>query len=157
MTTEQIKFKLAALCSKSEHCKQEMRTKMDRWEVAPQDQDAIINYLVEERYIDEERYARYFINDKMKYNQWGRRKIEQALYLKRIPREISDPIFDEIEDDSYEEILLPLLQNKLRSVKGNSAYEIRGKLTRFAMQRGFSYDQISHCLDEIIDSTFASF
>lgn len=149
MSPEQVKFKLAALCSKAEHCKHEMRVKMDRWEVPAEEQERILAYLVEERFIDEERYARYFINDKIIYNHWGRRKVEQALYLKHIPKEIYAPILGAIEDESFEEILLPLLRQKLRSTKGNSEYELRGKLIRFAMQRGFTYDQIEACLDKI--------
>lgn len=147
MTEEQILNKLTSLCARSEHCLHEMRVKMERWQVEEETQKRVLDYLVNEKYIDEERYARYFINDKVKYNKWGRRKVEQALYMKRIPSEVYSPILDEMEDESYEEILRPLLQNKRKMVKGKNDYEIRMKLIRFAMQRGFSYDQVVHCLD----------
>lgn len=149
MTEQQILLKLTGVCARGEHCLYEMRTKMDRWEVDSDTQQRVCDYLVKEGYIDESRYARYFINDKVKFNKWGRRKVEQALYVKRIPREVYAPLLDEVEDESYEEILMPLLQNKVRSVKHSSDYELRMKLIRFAMQRGFSYEQAQHCVDKI--------
>lgn len=146
LTEQQVLGKLTAICARAEHCKLEMRRKMDRWEIPADMQQRVMDYLVEEKYIDEERYARGFINDKIKYNKWGRKKVEQALYLKAIPKEIYSPILDEMEEESFEEILLPLLRNKKKTVKGNSDYEIRMKLIRFALQRGFSYEQTEHCM-----------
>lgn len=149
MTEQQVLVKLTAICAKGEHCLSEMRTKMERWEIDAATQEKVLNYLVSEHYIDEARYARFLINDKAKYNRWGKRKIEQALYMKRIPREVYQPLLDELEDESYEEVLLPLLQNKAKTVKGNSDYEVRMKLIRFALQRGFTYEQADHCLDKM--------
>ena len=122
---------------------------MTRWDVADELQQRVIDYLTHERYIDDERYARFFINDKTKYNHWGTRKVEQALYLKGISREIYEPLLQEMSDETYEEILLPLLQRKAKTIKANSDYEARQKLLRFAMQRGFTYDQASRCLGKI--------
>lgn len=150
MTKEQVLSKLTAVCARGEHCIEDMRKKMGRWQIDEETQKSVIEFLVNERYIDEERYARFFINDKIKYNRWGRKKVEQALYVKRIPKEISSPILDELEDETYEDILLPLLKTKIKSVKGNSDYEVRMKLIRFAIQRGFSYDQSVHCVDKIM-------
>ena len=76
--------KLSALCARSEHCQQEMLEKMRQWGVDADEQAWVMQRLVEERYVDDERYARAFVHDKMQYNQWGRRKIEQALWLKHI-------------------------------------------------------------------------
>ena len=122
---------------------------MERWQVEEDIQQEVLRYLVKEKFIDESRYARYFINDKIKYNRWGRRKVEQALYFKHIPREVYQPILDEVADDDYEEILLPLLQTKVKSIKYNSDYEKRMKLIRFAMQRGFSYSQAETCVSKL--------
>ena len=126
-----------------------MRRKMERWDVDEAMQEHVLVRLVDEKFIDEERYARFFINDKVRFNHWGRRKVEQALWAKRIPRDVYEPILNEVSADSYEEVLLPLLRTKRRSVKGSSDYEIRMKLIRFAMQRGFSYEQAEHGLRKI--------
>lgn len=122
---------------------------MERWQIDTPTQQRVIDYLLTERYIDEARYARFFINDKVKYNRWGKRKIEQALFMKHIPREVYAPLLDDIEDDAYMETLLPLLQSKRRSVKGNSEYEIRMKLIRYAMQRGFTYELAEKAVSQL--------
>lgn len=146
-TEQEALFQLAALCSQSEHCTQEMIDKMEKWEIDPAAQERILTYLHREKYVDDERFTRFFSRDKIRYNKWGRRKVEQALWMKRIPREISAPILDEIEEEMYVDILRPLLQQKRKSVKAKSDYELRMKLIRFALQRGFTMNIIQQCLD----------
>lgn len=124
-----------------------MIDKMEKWEIDPAAQERILTYLHREKYVDDERFTRFFSRDKIRYNKWGRRKVEQALWMKRIPREISAPILDEIEEEMYVDILRPLLQQKRKSVKAKSDYELRMKLIRFALQRGFTMNIIQQCLD----------
>ena len=70
--TEQEAFlQLAALCAQAEHCEQEMRDKLKRWELDTAAADRIIARLQKERYIDDARYARAFVKDKIRYNKWG--------------------------------------------------------------------------------------
>lgn len=147
MTREQIISKLTTVCARAEHCKDDMLRRMQRWQVDEATQREVISYLVKEKYIDEERYARFFINDKIKYNRWGRRKVEQALYFKHIPREVYEPLLDDVANEDFESVLLPLLQNKEKSLKYANDYEKRIKLLRFAMQRGFSYEQADKCIN----------
>ncbi len=149
MTKEQIIAKLSAACARAEHCIDDMRRRMERWQVEADVQEEVLKYLVDEKFIDESRYASYFINDKIKYNRWGRKKVEQALYFKHIPREVYAPLLDDIEDDTYEEILLPLLRTKEKNIKYSNDYERRMKLIRFAMQRGFSYSQADACVSKL--------
>lgn len=149
MTKEQVLLKLTSLCARSEHCSFEMLEKMRKWEVSDVIQAEVMQHLVSEHYVDDARYARFFINDKIKYNKWGRRKVEQALWLKHIDPKISGPILDEVEGDTYMDILIPLLRSKLRSVKGRNDYEIRGKLIRFGMSRGFDMDQVIEAVDSL--------
>lgn len=147
MTEEQVLNKLTTLCARGEHCQQEMLDKMRKWEIEEDIQARVMEYLLKEKFIDEERYTRLFVEEKIKFNKWGRKKLEQALYMKRIPRSIYAPILDEVDEDNYEEILRPLLEAKRKSVTGKSEYEIRGKLIRFALSRGFDMDTILSVLD----------
>ena len=112
--------------------------------------------LVTERYVDDERYARAFIKDKVRYNKWGRRKVEQALWAKHIDEDIRQRVLDEVDDEEYIAVLRPLLQQKRKSTKANSDYELNGKLIKFAMSRGFTMDIIKQCInvtdeDEFLD------
>lgn len=146
MTEQQIVQKLAALCSASEHCVSEMTEKMQKWEVDEDTQARVLAYLIKEKYIDEERYCRFFVNDKIRYNRWGRKKVEQALYQKRIPKEIQKNVLDDIPDEMYMEALRPLLVAKEKTIKARNEYEKNMKLIRFAMGRGFHYEIIKDCL-----------
>ncbi len=149
MTEQQVLQKLTALCSSAEYCSHDMIEKMRRWEVDEEVQARIMDHLLRERYIDEERYCRYFVKDKLRFNKWGRRKIEMALAQKRVPKEIVANVLGEIGDSEYVEILRPLLRQKERSVKARNDYELNIKLARFAMNRGFGYDIIRQCLGDM--------
>ena len=147
-TTEQEAYlQLAALCAQAEHCQQEMRDKMKRWEMAPEVQERVIARLIKERYIDDERYARAFVKDKIRYNKWGRRKVQQGLRMKRIDDDIQQRVLDEVDDEEYLAVLKPLLKQKAKSIKAENDYELTQKLVRFALGRGFTYDIIRQCLD----------
>ena len=146
--TEQDAFlQLATLCAQAEHCEKEMRDKLKRWDVDDAAQDRIIQRLISERYIDDERYAQAFVKDKIRYNKWGRRKVQQALWLKHIDPEIQQRVLDEIDDNEYLDVLRPLLLQKRNTVKAQSDYELNQKLVRFALGRGFTFDIIRQCLD----------
>jgi regulatory protein len=151
MNYQQILTKLTALCSGAEHCSQEMTEKMSRWEVDEDTQARVMDYLKREKYIDDERFCRAFIRDKMLFNKWGRRKIEQALYRKGIDRQIYTDALDEVEDSEYLDILRPLLKQKELTVKAKNEYEKNMKLIKFAMSRGFTFDIIKQCLTGDMD------
>ena len=147
-TTEQEAYlQLAALCAQAEHCQQEMRDKMKRWETAPEVQERVIARLMKERFIDDERYARAFVKDKIRYNKWGRRKVQQGLWMKHIDDDIQQRVLDEVDDAEYLAVLKPLLKQKAKSIKAENDYELTQKLVRFALGRGFTYDIIRQCLD----------
>ena len=148
MKTEQEAYlTLAALCAQAEHCQWEMLEKMRRWEVPEEAQARVMQRLVSERYVDDERYAQAFVKDKIRYNKWGRRKVDQALWQKHIDEDIRKRVLDEVDDDEYLKVLRPLLKQKRKSTKANSDYELNQKLMRFAMGRGFTFDIIRQCID----------
>lgn len=146
MTEQEAYLRLAALCAQAEHCEYEMQEKMRRWEIADDAQARVMQRLITERYVDDERFARAFANDKVKYNKWGRRKVEQAMWLKHIAEDIRQRVLDSIDDEEYIAILRPLLQQKRRSVKAHNDYELRQKLIKFAIGRGFTMDIIKQCI-----------
>lgn len=146
-TEQEAYLTLAALCAKAEHCQWEMLEKMRRWELADDAQARVMERLVKERYVDDERYARAFVLDKIRYNKWGQRKVEQALWQKHIDDDIRQRVLGEVDDEEYLSVLRPLLKQKRRSIKASSDYEMNQKLIRFALGRGFKFDIIRQCLD----------
>ena len=147
MSEEQALARLTALCASAEHCTGEMIDKMTKWEISEEAQARIMEHLVKNKYIDDERFCRAFVHDKMEYNHWGRRKIEQALYVKHMDKAIQKTVLDEIPDEDFIDILRPLIVHKRRQTRANSEYEMNMKLMRFAASRGFSIEQIRQCID----------
>jgi regulatory protein len=147
ITEQEAYLRLTALCAQAEHCQHEMLEKMKKWELADEAQARVMERLIKERYVDDERYARAFVMDKIRYNKWGRRKVEQALWMKRIDKGIQERVLSEVDDEEYVSALRPLLKQKQRSTKAASDYELRQKLIRFALSRGFGFDIIRQCID----------
>lgn len=140
-------LRLAALCAQGEHCQWEMTEKLRKWEIGEEAQARIMQKLVSGRYVDDERFARAFAMDKVRYNKWGRRKVEQALWQKHIDDDIRQRVLDDISDEEYLNILRPLLKQKRRTTNAASDYELDQKLIRFAVGRGFTFDIIRQCID----------
>ena len=146
-TEQEALITLTALCASGEHCSQEMLDKMIRWQLPEEEQARVMEYLVKNNYIDEERFTHAFVMDKIRYNKWGRRKIEQALWQKRIPKDIQTKILDEIDENEYLNVLRPLLKSKRRCIQAKNDYELNMKLIRFALSRGFTFELIRQCID----------
>ena len=139
--------KLGDLCARGEHCSGEMAEKLRKWGIADA-QERIIDKLIDYKYIDDERFTRSFVRDKIAFNKWGRRKIEQALWQKRIPQSISQSILDESEPEEYLNVLRPLLKSKYPTIKAETDYERSIKLIKYAMGRGFTLDLIRQCIND---------
>ena len=151
VTEQGAYLQLAQLCARSEHCQHELTEKMRRWDMSDEAQARVMARLVGEHYVDDERYARAFVRDKIRYNKWGRRKVEQGLWAKHIDDDIRERVLGEVGADEYLSVLRPLLQQKRRSVKADSDYELNQKLVKFALSRGFTYDIIRQCISGDID------
>ena len=131
-------------------------TNLDIFFASEEEQAQVMERLIREQYVDDARFARAFIYDKIRYNKWGRRKVEQALWLKRIDHSIGQSILDEVDDEEYLGILRPLLKQKRKGIKSKSEYELTMKLIKFALGRGFTMDLIKQCIevedeDEFLD------
>lgn len=152
---EQALHRLAAYCSRSERCVWDIRRKMDAWEIPGEQQNRIIRQLQKEKFIDEERYCKAYVNDKTEYNQWGIYKIRFELRKKQIPESIIREVLKNPNPEETRERLRLLIEKKKESIKGKSEWEIRQQLLRFAVGRGFSqediekvYQDICHCGDD---------
>lgn len=154
LSEEEARLRLTALCAQGEHCSYEMEEKMRKWGINEEAQARIMAHLINERYIDDERYCRAYIRDKIHYSKWGRRKIEQGLYLKRIDRSLSSAALNEVDDEEYLQVLRPMLKAKWRTIKAGSDYERSGKLIKYALSRGFTFDIIRQCIDDADEHDF---
>ncbi|MGI6573420.1 MAG: regulatory protein RecX [Fermentimonas sp.] len=146
---EQAYKRMTRLCSRGEYCVYDIRQKLRGMELPEEGEEAVIQKLVEARFIDEVRYARSFISDKLRFNRWGRKKIKLVLQQKQLPWEIIEQAFTEFSEEELSASLPSLLEKKWATVTGASMYEKEGKLIRFALGRGFGMDEIRRCLAQL--------
>lgn len=147
MTETEALKRMETYCSIAEHCRTEIAEKLQRMGVEHEVMERIINRLIQEKYIDEERFCRAFINDKYRFAKWGKYKIGRALQQKEIPPSICRIALDEIDEEEYLAILRKLLAAKRKTIRAKNEYEQNGKLIRFALSRGFEMRDIRCCID----------
>lgn len=152
MTADEVLYKLAAKCSVSEQCLSDIEAKLDKYDLPEEEKTRILRHLVEEKYVDDGRYAEAFVRDKYRFNKWGRIKIAQGLRMKGIDRETINTAMEAIDEQEYLNILRDLIKAKRKSTHGKNDYEINGKLVRFATGRGFEYSAIRQFLNNVDDN-----
>lgn len=157
MTPQQIEklcSRMAAHCAGTECCKADIRRKLAAKGCSSGEAQHIIDRLVEESFINEERYARAFVADKFRFANWGRTKIRFQLREKGIDGSAIDEALATIDEDDYAESLRRFLQAKRPSVKAASDYERSQKLARSAIARGFEPNLVFCALSTELEDSF---
>lgn len=147
----QILQKSRNYCSKSEKCIFDLYNYLNKYDISEEDCQKIINTLKEENFIDESRYVEFFVNDKLKFNKWGRIKIRYVLKQKRIDDKIINKVFLQIDEGTYYQTLKEIVEQKIKSIKSKSAIQTKASVVRFASSRGFEYDLIMKITNDIFD------
>ncbi len=150
LTESQALNRVATYCSRAERSEFAVRKKLVAWEVPEDAIKRIIDRLRKEKYLDDNRFARSFINDKLNFNKWGRTKIIYELKKRNISESVYNPILDELSGDEFEKQLMHILSVKSKSVKGKNDYDKKTKLIRFALGRGFTMDLVIKCVNKLM-------
>ena len=151
MDAKKALSRAAAYCSRQERCVYDVERKLEAWEVEPEEFGAIIERLIKEKFIDEERYSGFFARDKFRFNGWGKVKIRWALKHKNIADPVIGKALDGIDDEEYAQKLKGLLKNKFRQIKGKKdGYETKAALIRFAQSKGYEPELIYSVIEEIV-------
>jgi regulatory protein len=151
ITTEQALNRLMKLCSTKEMCSFDLRRKLELWGLDSKQQEKILRTLEKERFFSDERYSAAFVNDKSKFQKWGKVKIKHALLTRHIAEDIIDGFLKDIPEIDYSGKLEELLKQKLRSLKiSESDMQKRARLYRFAAGRGYESDMIFKALNKLL-------
>jgi regulatory protein len=137
ITPDEALNKAAAYCTLCERCTSEVSTKLTAWGVPHYEQPEIIARLIEENFIDEKRYCHAFVNDKVKFNRWGRIKITAALRDKRLSQEHIKEALEDIDEDVYIQALKETIDIKRRELKEKDDLATQQKIIRHAASRGY--------------------
>lgn len=137
----------AALCSKKEHAAADIRRKLANWGIGAEDEEKIIDFLRKNKFLDDNRFARFYARDKFRFNKWGKQKIAAALRQKQIDSAVIAEALNQLETSDYSDTCLHLLQQKLKHSKETDPIKQKAKLIRFGTGRGFDYETVLHCYD----------
>ena len=144
--------RLRALCSRREYCTQDvMKKALKALEGDRHAAEQVLETLVAEKYVDDLRYAGAYCRDKASLSGWGEVKIRYMLASKGISREIIAEALDEIDCSRAQDRLNRLLQTKYKSIKDDP--QCRLKLLRYALGRGYSYDEVTSVIDRLIHNS----
>ena len=139
----------ARYCSASERCVSEVRKRLDGLGIDEAARERVLSSLVNEGFIDEARYCKAFVNDKFRFNKWGRRKIAFELRRKGIATSLIEEALAAIDPDRYSETLKALLQKKKSSVKAKNGRELTAKLAAYAVSKGFEAGQVFDVIKQL--------
>jgi regulatory protein len=149
MTKKEALTKAMKLCSTKEYAPFEIEEKLVEWGLERLDIVDILKTLRDEKFLDESRMARFFVNDKLRFNKWGRVKIRYALQQKKVSQQAISDAFDQINEDEYLEILKHEITKKAKSLKETDMYKYKAKLFQFAASKGFEGDVIYRIIDHL--------
>jgi regulatory protein len=154
--SEKALFKIAlekamAQCSRREYCSDDIRNKLSLWGVDNDDIGKILRILISDNFINESRYATAFVRDKFKYNKWGKVKISAHLRGKKVPQDIISSALDSIDNDLYIKLLRELIEAHRKSVKAKNQYDLKAKLLRYGLSKGFESNLLYDILNDLGD------
>jgi regulatory protein len=137
----------AALCGSQEQCTSHIREKLISWNVTDDDAERIIGLLKKEKFLDDSRFATFYVRDKFRFNGWGKIKLAVMLRQKGIPEPVIREALEQLDPEIYFESCARLISEKSASLKEPNLFKRKGKLFRFALQRGFESDLIYRVLN----------
>lgn len=133
-SVDELRSKAARYCAVAERAEADVRRKLYEWDADRNLQDAVIDFLRENGYVDDRRYCAAYVHDKVTYQGWGRRKIEAGLQSKQLPESEINEALKNLDEKVY--------FGWLNKLKEQRKHDPQDKLIRFLLQRGFTMDEI---------------
>lgn len=136
----EAKNKLEALCAYQERCSFDLEKKMIQWGIDAEDRGRLLAHLIENNFLNEERFAEAFVSGKVNIKRWGKIKIKQHLKKKFISEYSTKKALSSIDDKVYLQNLNSLAEKKYHALKGPDNYEKKVKIMRFLASKGYEQD-----------------
>ncbi|CAM3756177.1 regulatory protein RecX [Aquirufa aurantiipilula] len=141
--------KLARYCAYQERCVWEIQVKMESLAVLPEDQKPYLEWLEENNYLNQERFAKLFVRSKFNQKSWGRNKIKFELKRLQVKDSLIQKALEELLDLPYEATLESMLKDKFQQVKDPNEWSKKQKCYQYAMRKGFEADLISMYMQQL--------
>ena len=138
-----------AICAGSEHSSGDIRHKLTLWGLNANDSEEVIRMLIKENFINDKRYASAYTADKLRNNRWGKIKILSQLRSKGISEEIIRSALNEVNDSEYTYMIREVLSSYRKTVKAKNQFDLKGKMMRFGLSRGYESNLLYDLLSDL--------
>ena len=146
---EQVLDKMAKYCAYQERCVKDVTDKLRSFDIPQEAKDEILAYLLDNRFVDNKRFAHAFVRGKINQSGWGLNKIRFHLIQKGIDKEIIEEALGDTDEDTYRQRLMEILKAKAKTVKAENDFERNRKLAAYAMQKGFEASLVWEVLKDL--------
>ena len=137
LTPDQVLDKMAKYCAYQERCVKDVKDKLKSFDLPEKEKSKILDYLLDNRFVDNERFAKAFVRGKVNQSGWGVNKIRFHLMQKGIDKDMIDEALGQTDEEVYKQKLIDILKAKAKTVKAETDFERKRKLAAYAMQKGF--------------------
>ena len=149
LTPDQVLDKMAKYCAYQERCVKDVRDKLKTFDILEEEKTKILDYLLDNRFVNDERFAKSFVRGKINQSGWGVNKIRFHLIQKGIDKDIIEKALGQTDNEVYRQRLIDILKTKSKTIKAESDFEKKRKLAAYAMQKGFEGNLIWEVLKDL--------
>ena len=149
LTPDQVLDKMAKYCAYQERCVKDVRDKLKTFDIPKEEKTKILDYLLDNRFVNDERFAKSFVRGKVNQSGWGVNKIRFHLVQKGIDKDIIEDALGQTDEEVYRQRLIEILKTKAKTVKASSDFEKKRKLAAYAMQKGFEGSLVWETLKDL--------
>ena len=149
LTPDQVLDKMAKYCAYQERCVKDVKDKLKTFDISEEEKTKILDYLLDNRFVNDNRFAKAFVRGKVNQSGWGVNKIRFHLIQKGIDKDIIDEAIGQTDNEVYRQRLIDILKAKSKTIKANSDFEKKRKLAAYAMQKGFEGNLIWEVLKDL--------
>lgn len=149
LTSDQVLDKMAKYCAYQERCVKDVKDKLKTFDIPQEEKTKILDYLLDNRFVNDERFAKIFVQSKSNQNDWGTNKIRYHLIQKGIAKDIIEEALGQTDEEVYRQRLIEILKTKAKTVKAANDFEKKRKLAAYAMQKGFEGSLVWETLKDL--------
>ncbi|MFJ1329178.1 regulatory protein RecX [Capnocytophaga canimorsus] len=150
-TVEEAKRKLEAFCAYQERYHKEVVAKLRQMRMIPLAIDTIVVHLIENGFLNEERFAKSFARGKFRYKNWGKNRIKQELRFREISTYNIKIALQEIDYDEYVATFHKLAEKKYAEISEKNKLKAKKKLTDYLLYRGWESNWVYEKVSELFD------
>lgn len=149
-SVDEAQKKLEAYCAYQERCHKEVRNKLKEMKMIPEAVNKIMVHLIEQNYLNEERFAKAFVRGKFRIKKWGKNRLLKELKLREISKYSIESALKEIDLDEYYITLDELIQKRISQVKEPNIYKKKKKVIDYMLYRGWESNLVYEKLNDYI-------